>query len=119
MRLHFPTSKVHYVQADFTQRLDLPLLDGIVMANAFHFQRDADKDRALEQILGYLRPGGRFILVEYNVDRGNRWVPYPISFKTWETIAARNHLRETRLLTTVPSRFLGEIYSALSFKADG
>ncbi len=118
MRLRFPTSPVHYVQAEFTQRLDLPILDGIVMANALHFQRDADKDRVLGQILGYLRPGGRFILVEYNVDRGNRWVPYPMSFNTWESIAARNHLLDTRLLTTAPSRFLGEIYSALSFKAD-
>lgn len=88
------------------------------MANALHFQRDADKDQVLGQILEYLRPGGRFILVEYNVDHGNLWVPYSISYKTWETIAARNHLLHTHLLTTVPSRFLGEIYSALSFKAD-
>jgi len=117
MHLRFPTCRVHYLCADFTQRLELPLLDGIVMANALHFQREADKDRVLGLMLDYLRPGGRFILIEYNVDRGNPWVPYPISYKTWETIAARNHLLHTRLLTTVPSRFLGEIYSALSFKA--
>lgn len=30
MHLRFPTSRVHYLRADFTRRLELPLLDGIV-----------------------------------------------------------------------------------------
>ena len=37
-------------------------------------------------------------------------------YLTWEAIAARNGLVATQLLAAVPSRFLGEIYSALSFK---
>ena len=88
------------------------------MANALHFQKHADKDTVLQKILAHLRPGGRLILVEYNVDSGNMWVPYPLSYPTWETIAARNGFVSTRLLATVPSRFLGEIYSALSFKRE-
>lgn len=118
MRSRFPSTAVHYLHADFTKHLDLPVLDGIVMANALHFQKHSDKDPVLRKVLDYLRPGGRLILVEYNVDRGNMWVPYPISYPTWETIAARNGFVATRLLATVPSRFLGEIYSALSFKKE-
>ena len=110
----FPGTELHPLLADFTRPLELPALDGIVMANSLHFQRE--KDAVLRQILGYPKPGGRLILVEYNADRGNHWVPYPLSFPTWEALSLRNGFVGTRLLATRPSRFLGEIYSAVSFK---
>ncbi len=109
-----PPQATHYLQADFTVRIQLPLLDGLVMANALHFHKR--KEPVIELIMGYLRPGGRLILVEYNADRGNPWVPHPLSFSTWESLAARCGLVQTRRLASVPSRFLGEIYSALSFR---
>ncbi len=112
MRARFPAVMVHYLAADFSRKLDLPPLDGIVMANSLHYQRD--KDAALQLVRGYLRPGGRMLLVEYNADRGNPWVPYPLSYSTWEAVARRNGFAETRLLARVPSRFLNEMYSALS-----
>jgi SAM-dependent methyltransferase len=113
LRARFPKLTVYYLAADLTRPLDLPPLDGVVMANALHYQRE--KDRVVQLIHGYLRPGGRLILVEYNVDRGNLWVPYPLSYGTWETLARRNGFANTRLLATRPSRFLGEIYSAVSW----
>ncbi len=67
---------------------------------------------------GYLKPGGRLVLVEYNADRGNPWVPFPLAYPTWEALAARAGFVQTRLLATQPSRFLREIYSALSMKSD-
>ena len=112
MRTRFPTVTVHYINADFTCRLDLPPLDGIIMANSLHFVRE--KNAVVQLIRSYLRPGGRLILVEYNADRGNLWVPYPLSYSTWESLAGRNGFASTRLLATRPSRFLGEMYSALS-----
>ncbi len=112
MRASFPAVTVTYHVADFTRPLELPQLDGVVMANSLHFQRD--KDSVLQRVRGYLRPGGRLLLVEYNADSGNLWVPYPLSYPTWEKLAARNGFRETRLLATQPSRFLKEIYSATS-----
>lgn len=112
MHTHFPDVQVYYVQDDFTRPLQLPPLDGVIMANSLHFVRD--KDPAIRRIKGYLRPGGRLVLVEYNADRGNPWVPHPLSFPTWEATASRNGFASTRLLATVPSRFLGEIYAALS-----
>ncbi|MFW6097963.1 MAG: class I SAM-dependent methyltransferase [Chloroflexota bacterium] len=114
MRRRFPALQVHYLAADYTRPLDLPPLDGVVMANALHFQRH--KDGAVQRIYSYLRPGGRLILVEYNVDRGNPWVPHPLSFQSWETVAQRNGFVDTRLMATRPSRFLQEIYAAVSLK---
>jgi len=84
------------------------------MANSLHFERD--KLAVLRFVRGYLRPAGRLVLVEYDTDRGNPWVPYPVSFKTWTTVAADAGLRDTRRLGSVPSRFLGSIYSALSLR---
>jgi ubiquinone/menaquinone biosynthesis C-methylase UbiE len=112
MRARFPEVVVHYLAADFSRKLELPPLDGVVMANSLHYQRD--KDAVLHMVRGYLRPGGRLLLVEYNADRGNPWVPYPLSYSTWEMVARRNGFAETKLLARVPSRFLNEMYSALS-----
>ena len=112
LRARFPAVQVHYITADYTQPLDLPPLDGIVMANTLHFLRD--KEHVLRAVKGYLRPGGRFVLVEYDTDHGNMWVPHPLSFQTWKTTARRAGFSEPRLIASVPSRFLGGIYGAVS-----
>ena len=112
MRQFSPKINVTYTTADFTRPLDLPQLDGVVMANSLHFIRK--KDEVLQHVATYLRPGGRLLLVEYNVDRGNMWVPYPFSYETWEKLASKNGFVETRLLERRSSRFLNEMYSAVS-----
>jgi ubiquinone/menaquinone biosynthesis C-methylase UbiE len=112
MRSRFPETLVHYVSADFTRPLTLPALDGIVMANSLHFHRK--KAPIVEALRGLLKPGGRLLLVEYNTDRGNAWVPCPITFEAWEALAGRCGFVGTRKIGTRPSRFLGEIYSAES-----
>ncbi|HAE84028.1 MAG TPA: class I SAM-dependent methyltransferase, partial [Ktedonobacter sp.] len=112
IRNNFPGTTVHYINADFMQKLALPALDGVVMANSLHFLRQ--KDAMLQLVRSYLKPGGRLLVVEYNADRGNMWVPYPFSYGTWEELARKNGFSHTRLLATVPSRFFSEIYSAIS-----
>ena len=107
-----PQAELRVRAADFTRRLDLSDLDGIVMANSLHFVDD--KTAVLSLVRGYLKRGGRLLLVEYDSDRGNTWVPHPMSFETWRDVAAEAGFVETRRLATVPSRFLHRIYSALS-----
>jgi ubiquinone/menaquinone biosynthesis C-methylase UbiE len=114
MQAQFPQMTVHYLAADFIRPLDVPALDGIVLANALHFQRYAKQGRVIELLRRYLRPGGRFILVEYDIDQGNFWVPHPLSYKSWKKLAGESGFARTQLLATRPSRFLHAIYAAVS-----
>jgi ubiquinone/menaquinone biosynthesis C-methylase UbiE len=105
---------VRTMTADFTKSIELPMLDGIVMANSLHFVRN--KAPVLQLVHDMLRPSGRLLLVEYDADRGNTWVPHPMSFETWRALADANGFSGTRKLASVPSRFLGRIFSAESVR---
>lgn len=111
-RVRFPAVTLLPVRADFTDAFDLPPLDGVVMANSLHFVRD--KLPVLRAVRALLKPDGRLLLVEYNADAGNPWVPHPLSYPTWERLASAAGFREPHPLHRVPSRFLREIYSAAS-----
>ena len=82
------------------------------MANSLHFVKD--KAPVLALVRSYLRPGGRFVLVEYDTDHGNHWVPYPLAWATWEAAAPASGFSGARLVARVPSRFLNAIYTAES-----
>lgn len=103
---------IRTLAGDFTKPIDLPALDGVVMANSLHFVED--KNPVLALVRRALKPSGRLLLVEYDADRGNPWVPHPLSFETWRELADSNGFTRTRKLGSVPSRFLGRIYSAAS-----
>src|SRR5574342_213697 len=85
MRSRFPAAVLHTLAADFTRPVPIPPLDGIVVANALHFQRD--QDRVVQLLRSYLKPGGRLLLVEYNIEHGSLAVPYPVSFRQWEALS--------------------------------
>ncbi len=113
------TENLHVEPGDFSGPLDLPPLDGALMANALHYFRgEAGKPEILRHVGAYMRAGAALLLVEYNVDSGNMWVPYPLSFKTWQALAPRAGFSTPRLLARHPSSFLREFYSAVCYKEE-
>jgi SAM-dependent methyltransferase len=110
----FPAVVLDTVTGDLTRALTLPALDGLVAANSLHFVPRDRQVGVVRSLAAHLRPGGVFVVVEYDVDHGNPWVPHPFSYPSWERLATEAGLTGTRRIGRVPSRFLGAIYSAVS-----
>lgn len=109
----FPDTDIQFITDDFTRLLDLPMLDGILAANSIHFVKD--KIPLLKLFKSYLKPRGRLLVVEYNVDLGNIWVPYPFSYNTFEKLVSDAGFHDPTLLANTPSDFLHEMYAAAAF----
>jgi ubiquinone/menaquinone biosynthesis C-methylase UbiE len=117
MERRFPGTRLRLLAADFTGSLELPPLDGILTANALHYVPAADQVAVLRRWRGCLKPGGRLVVVEYDADVGNRWVPYPLSFAMFGAVAREAGYTAPVLLATQPSRFLGQMYAAVTSPA--
>lgn len=108
------THNLILLKDDFSLPLTLPSLDGIVMANSLHFFKD--KEKILRHVREYLKLNGALIIVEYNVDMGNMWVPYPVSFNVCRVLLKRSGFTEPKLLAKTPSSFLREFYSVIAYQ---
>ena len=112
VRHRFPATEFETRTFNFTDGIPYGPFDGVLAANSLHFVED--RDPTLRAIRYSLAPGGRLVIVEYDVDRGNPFVPHPFSFESWRREATSAGYAEPRLISRVPSRFLGAIYGAVA-----
>lgn len=101
--------RIEKINLDFTkENLDLPQIDGVLMANSLHFvqnereflQRMAEKSK-------------RFLIVEYESEIPNTWVPFPIKFQSLSKLFAELNFVSAQKISTRKSVYGGEIYSAI------
>ncbi|HMP39503.1 MAG TPA: methyltransferase domain-containing protein [Roseiflexaceae bacterium] len=80
-----PAATIIAHQGDVQRRLDLPPLDGILCANLLHFIND--QAELLGRLAAQLRPGGRLLVVEYEQQLPLPWVPHPLPFARFVSLA--------------------------------
>lgn len=106
------SAAIHVRQADFTDELELPPLDGLLMANALHFVRR--QENFLRRLKEFLKPGASFLLIEYDNALPNPWVPFPVSAAKFRLLAKKVGLSEPEIIHRRASRYgQGTIYSAI------
>ena len=86
-------------------------LDGILLANSLHYVRD--QKPFLGQCEASMK-SPRFLIVEYDTDQANRWVPYPISRRKLEDLFTGHGQASIRWLGTRPSLYRrASLYAAM------
>lgn len=80
-----PPARIVPRQADVMRPLELPLLDGVLLANLLHFLRDPLE--LLKRLRTHLHPGGTLIIVEYEQAQPIAWVPFPMPFARFAELA--------------------------------
>ncbi|HRK55783.1 MAG TPA: class I SAM-dependent methyltransferase [Cyclobacteriaceae bacterium] len=103
--------EIEFLQADI-ERQELPLkaLDGIIIANTLHYIKDqAD---FLQHLRSYLKDTGKLILVEYDTERSNQWVPFPVTYEMAQALLSNAGFKDVSQIGEHPSSFRNEMIFA-------
>jgi SAM-dependent methyltransferase len=112
-RAHDPErARIVVLQADFASPLELPPLDGALLANALHFVDGDEQARVLGRIAERLVRTGGLVIVEYDDRAPSRWVPFPVSLARLADLARIAHLGAPEQIGRRRSMFGGSMYAA-------
>lgn len=105
--------EIEKLQADFvSDSVNISNLDGILMANSLHFV--SDKAALINKWKASFTEKECYLVVEYDTDVPNAWVPYPVSFKSLKRLFLRLGYQSIEKIHESPSRYnQGNIYSVL------
>ena len=102
---------IEKIKADFiNDELKIEKLDGILMANSLHYVKN--KFAFIKKIEKHFKNNGCFLIVEYDMDKSNPWVPYPLSFEPLRRFFEETGYTSFNKINEAPSRFnRSKIYS--------
>jgi len=110
---HINQTVIETITKDFTSS-DLPYsnFDGILMANSLHYVKN--KSLLIERISKHLKAEHYFIIVEYDTETSNRWVPYPTNFSSLVLLFTKLGYHSIEKIGEKKSRYnAGKMYAAL------
>lgn len=93
---------------------DMPFnnLDGLLMANSLHYVKE--KEAFVTRLKSYLNPDACFLVIEYDSNTSNLWVPYPLDFYSLKTLFTKLGYVNISKLNTRASIYGNRLmYSAL------
>jgi ubiquinone/menaquinone biosynthesis C-methylase UbiE len=98
---------------DFTaQPWPFSALDGVLLANSLHYV--SHQPTLIRDCKRNMTSHGSFLIVEYDTDVPNRWVPHPVSFASLERMFGAAGYASIRMLGARPSIYQrARIYAAL------
>jgi ubiquinone/menaquinone biosynthesis C-methylase UbiE len=108
--------EIEFIRLDFiNEALPFVNLDGILMANALHYVKE--KDVLIKKLTKHLKPAGQFIIIEYETENSNQWVPYPINFKKLQKAFSVAGFSEVIKISERKSIYqAGKMYAAVAMR---
>lgn len=106
------SSSIVVMRGDFTKTLELPPLDGALLANALHFVDARAQADVLRRVASGLVSDGALVVVEYDDRPPSRWVPFPVSLRRLAAVTAEAQLGVPQPIGRHRSIFGGSMYAA-------
>ncbi|MEQ8425566.1 MAG: methyltransferase domain-containing protein [Cyclobacteriaceae bacterium] len=104
-------AKIEFVQADIErQQLSLKDLDGIILANTLHYIKE--QSEFLGRLKTYLKKSGKIVLVEYDTEKSNQWVPFPLTFDKAKSLLTNAGFKDVKRIGEHTSSFRNEMIFA-------
>ena len=118
VKRRYVRGKIHLLETDFKKAASLlPKLDGILMANALHYVKD--QVAFLQEVSSLLKDDGLLIVIEYDREDADRWVPHPVSFIDMQRLALKSGFGIPDEIGRIPSIYQGrELYAAACRRPD-
>lgn len=101
--------KLKFMKADFTTYAFENKFDGFLLANSLHYV--SNKAPLLTRLLRSLNNPETLIIIEYDRDAANQWVPYPVPFATLKKLLRDNGVADVRKLSERKSAFGPMMYA--------
>jgi ubiquinone/menaquinone biosynthesis C-methylase UbiE len=107
------TVHVKFMMSDFeTVEFEVnEKIDGVLMGNSLHYIRN--KRAFLNRILNRFPSIQQMIIIEYDTQKANQWVPYPITFLELKRLMQDTGFKQVHKIAQRPSIYgQGDMYVA-------
>lgn len=101
--------ELDFRKADFTTYEFEHTFDGFMLANSLHYV--SDKALLLTRLARSLSKHGSLVIIEYDRDVANQWVPFPVTFPGLKQLLRDNGLADVRKLSERRSAFGPMMYA--------